>query len=253
MTQKELPADAGARQGAQAVIYAFRSPGSGAVYIGKHQCDPTGWPQRGNGRLPDGYAGSGKIIRQVHQRHGDRVMWRILRIVGGGLDVVNGAERRAIRLARAVFGRKCVNKLDGGNGHTRASARAYLTTPSGRAHLAGTRDRLHSPEVVAKRNAALREQAKTPERQLQIAAARALTKTPEALAKLAETKRAYCATPKGKENTAKRVRASHTPEARAKARAAVAAFDASPEGKAKRKAAAAKAAATRAAKRGAPV
>lgn len=246
MTAQEVAAHAADRQPALVVIYAFGSPGSGAVYIGKHQCDPSGWPRKGMGRLPDGYRGSGRIILQIHRRHRDTVTWRILRIVSDGLAAVNDAERRAIRLARKIFGRLCVNKLDGGNGHTSDSAKAYLSTPSGAAHLAGISQRLHSPDVVAKRNAALREGAKSAERQRQIAESRLMTKTPEALAKLAQTKKAYCATDQGKVTTARRVLASHSPEARAKARESVRLFDASPEGKAKRKAAAAKAAETRA-------
>lgn len=245
MTQQELPAEARVRQGALAVIYAFRSPGSGAVYVGKHNCDPIGWPKRGSGKLPDGYKGSGRIIRQVHRRHGEAVEWRILSVVSGGLDAINAAEVRAIRLVRRIWGRRCVNKLDGGNGHTSASARAYLSTPSGAAHLAGIHHRLHSPEVVAKRNAALREQAKRPERQRQIAEARAMTKTPEALAKLSATKRAFYATPEGKDNASRQMKAVHTPEVRAKAAASRRAFDATPEGKARRSVAALKAAATR--------
>lgn len=246
MTAQEVAAHAADRQPAFSVIYAFQSPGSGAVYIGKHQCDPSGWPKKGTGRLPDGYRGSGRIICQIHRRHGNAVAWRILRIVNDGPAAVNDAERRAIRLARKIFGRLCVNKLDGGNGHTSQSAKAYLSTPSGLAHLAGIAQRLHSPEIVAKRNAALGERAKSAERQRQIAEARLMTKTPEALAKLAQTKKAYCATDAGRLATARRVLASHSPEARAKARESVRLFDASPEGKAKRKAAAAKGAETRA-------
>jgi len=110
-----------------AIIYAFRSPGSGAVYIGKHQCDPEGWPRRGSGKLPDGYRGSGVAVRNFHLRHGDRVQWRILATVTGGRDAVNAAERRAIRLARALFGRACVNRQDGGDGFTSEAAKAVAT------------------------------------------------------------------------------------------------------------------------------
>lgn len=64
----------------QVVIYAFKSPGSGAVYIGKHQCSPEGWPRRGTGCLPDGYRGSGVAVVNFHRRHGAAVQWRILAV-----------------------------------------------------------------------------------------------------------------------------------------------------------------------------
>ena len=42
--------------------------------------------------------------------------WRILARVGGTQEVINKAERRAIRLARAVFGALCLNHKNGGGG-----------------------------------------------------------------------------------------------------------------------------------------
>ena len=113
----------------RAVIYAFRSPGSGAVYIGKHQCSPEGWPRRGTGCLPDGYRGSGVVVGRFHRRHGAAVQWRILAVVDGDRDAVNAAERRAIRLARVVLGRRCVNVLEGGDGLTSADAQRMWRNP----------------------------------------------------------------------------------------------------------------------------
>lgn len=120
-----------------AVIYAFRSPGSGAVYIGKHEpksgVDPTQWPRRGNGRLPDGYKGSGNVVPRFHERHGTTVQWRILAIVP--LDDWVRAERRAIHLARLIFGPKCVNIRDGGEGFTSADAKRLASDPAQLARL----------------------------------------------------------------------------------------------------------------------
>lgn len=134
-----------------AVIYAFRSPGSGAVYIGKHECDPSRWPRRGSGRLPDGYAGGGKAVARFHARHGERVEWRILAVVAPG-DWPR-AERRAIRLARALFGQRCVNVLAGGPGLTISEAKRQWADPAWRARRVAS---LHTPDVKAKKDLARR-------------------------------------------------------------------------------------------------
>lgn len=136
------------------VIYAFRSPGSGAVYLGKHEpkVDPTTWPRRGNGKLPDGYDGSGAVVPRFHARHGAAVQWRILAIV----PVADWprAERRAIHLARLFFGRKCVNRKGGGEGFTSEEARAMHADPAVKArHAAALKDAIARPEVKARRQA----------------------------------------------------------------------------------------------------
>ena len=103
-----------------AVIYAFKSPGSGAVYVGKHKVHPMDlveWSRAGVGPLPDGYLGSGRRwLRIVEDDGSAAVEWRILARVGGTQDVINKAERRAIQLARAVFGALCLNHKNGGGG-----------------------------------------------------------------------------------------------------------------------------------------
>lgn len=137
------------------VIYAFRSPGSGAVYIGKREpkVNPTGWPRRGRGYLPDGYKGSGDVVPRFHARHGSRVEWRILAIVP--VADWSRAERRAIHLARLIFGRKCVNIRDGGEGSTSADARALWTDPTyAQRTKAGIRAAMARPAVKAKLSAA---------------------------------------------------------------------------------------------------
>jgi hypothetical protein len=176
-----------------AVIYAFRSPGSGATYIGKHQCSPEGWPRRGTGCLPDGYRGSGVVVGHFHRRHGAAVQWRILTVVDGGRDAVNAAERRAIRLARAALGRKCVNKADGGDGQTREAALLLSADPDWREKVrAATRAALANPEVRAKQSAAQKLASARPEvyakRVAAAAFAAASSKTPEVLAKVRAAK-----------------------------------------------------------------
>lgn len=135
------------------VIYAFRSPGSGAVYVGKHECDPDGWPRRGNGRLPDGYKGSGDVVPRFHARHGAAVQWRILAVVS--LDDWPRAERRAVDLARAIFGRKCVNIRGGGRGLSSAESRAMLADPEiVKRQRQASRQAMDRPEVREKMRAA---------------------------------------------------------------------------------------------------
>lgn len=178
------------------VIYAFRSPASGAVYVGKHQCSPEGWPRRGAGRLPDGYKGSGVAVVNFHRRHGAAVQWRILAVVDGDRDTVNAAERRAIRLARAVLGRQCVNRQAGGDGMTSDDARALLSRPEVRERLA----------------AANRSRAATPEGVMQLAQAQ-------------EVARASGSWKQG-------LRQAQAPAARDKQRASLAAYADTPEGQA---------------------
>ena len=178
------------------VIYAFRSPGSGAVYVGKHQCNPDGWPRRGTGPLPDGYRGSGVAVVNFHRCHGAAVQWRILAVVDGDRGAVDAAERRAIRLARSVFGRRCVNRQAGGEGMTSEDARALLARPEVRERLA----------------AANRARAASPEGVLQLARAQ-------------EVARASGSWKQG-------LRDAQAPAARDKQRASLAAYADTPEGKA---------------------
>lgn len=241
-----------------AIIYAFRSPGSGAVYIGKHQCDPEGWPRRGNGRLPDGYGGSGVAVRNFHRRHGDRVEWRILATVTGDRDAVNAAERRAIRLARALFGRACVNRLDGGDGLTREEAQAlnrrnvsdpkwlarqretlaaWRSSPEGREAMGRALAKAHTnPDAVARRDAALARWNASPEGRAHLQALvtspaareqrqRALAKArlPEAKAKADAGRAAWNASAEGKAQLAAALTKARQPEFQAKARDTLAA------------------------------
>lgn len=202
----------------RAVIYAFRSPGSGAVYIGKHQCCPDGWPRRGTGPLPDGYRGSGVAVANFHRRHGAAVQWRILATVA--LSDWQLAERRAIRVARLILGRKCVNRADGGEGLTsgdfnqiwsnpktraklKSSAKARIATPEGAAQLAKFLAAAKTPEALAKISASNRAWAKTAEGLAHLARNRASARKPEARAKLSASQTALALTPARKAQLAR--------------------------------------------------
>lgn len=233
----------------RAVIYAFRSPGSGATYIGKHQCDPEGWPRRGTGPLPDGYRGSGVVVGHFHRRHGAAVQWRILAVVAGDRDAVNAAERRAIRLARTSLGRRCVNKADGGDGQTREAALRMAADPDWREKVrAATKAGWANPEVRAKQSAAQKLACKRPEvRAMRVAAGKAASEashTPEAKAKIkaarvrpeamaafsAAMKEAHARPDVKAKHRAATREAKNRPDARAQARAKQVAHLMTPEG-----------------------
>jgi len=181
----------------QAVIYAFRSPGSGDVYIGKHECDPVGWPRRGSGKLPDGYGGSGVAVRNFHRRHGGEVQWRILALFDDGKDAVNAAERRAVRLARALFGRRLVNVLAGGDGYTSDDLRAMWA----------------DPEYVARRSLAHKEAYAQPEVRAKVSAVQAQAQNrPEMRAQRSASGKARAQTPAGAEVLARAQSAALCPE-----------------------------------------
>ena len=172
-----------------AVIYAFRSPGSGATYIGKHQCSPGGWPRRGTGCLPDGYRGSGVVVGHFHRRHGAAVQWRILAVVDGGRDAVNAAERRAIRLARALLGKLCVNHASGGDGLSSQDAKAMWAHPeTGSRMRKAHSDLTQSDHWKAANLAAMQRRADDP---AWLERNRQLCKSPERNAKIAAGLRAY--------------------------------------------------------------
>lgn len=148
-----------------AVIYIFQCP-KGRVYAGRRSVSPEAlrcWPNRGHGPLPDGYVGSGKAWQAVARRHGAALVWRIVARVAGDRDAANAAERRAIRLARAVWGRKCLNVADGGDGQTREAMQRYWADPASanrnRAAIVAARG---DPVVEARRLTGLAQAMKDP-------------------------------------------------------------------------------------------
>lgn len=187
----------------QAVIYAFCSPGSGGVYIGKHAVTRDAlekWPRRGTGCLPDGYRGSGVVVGHFHRKHGAAVQWRILARVTGTRDRMNAAERRAIRLARHILGRLCVNQRDGGDGITSERARELWSDPE---RMAGVARKHLDPDFAARRDA-------------QFAEFQARPRTPEHKAKLAACLNKWNGTPEAKAHLAVLLARNHTPEVIAK-------------------------------------
>lgn len=153
-----------------AVIYIFRCP-KGRVYAGRRSVSPEAlrcWPNRGHGPLPDGYCGSGTAWQAVARRHRAALAWRIVARVDGDRDTVNKAERRAIRLARAVWGQNCLNVADGGDGFTPDEARVQ----AGRNYA--------RPEYVEKLRSAMAVRSADPDWQAQMTAQnRARGKDPE--------------------------------------------------------------------------
>lgn len=220
----------------QAVIYIFRCP-KGRVYVGRRTVSPEAlrcWPGQGINRLPDGYAGSGKAWQSIHRRHGRMCIWRIVARVEGGRDAVNRAERRAIHLARLIFGPKCVNILSGGEGLTSEEARALHADPAVKErHKAGAREAQNRPEVKAKQRidpsirarravaAAARPEVKAKQRSV----AKEVSARPEVIAKRVTVGRALARTP---ERKAHLDRARQINNRKRRARKALAPFTISP-------------------------
>lgn len=213
------------------VIYLFTSP-SGRAYCGWHGCDHAAIPRRGTGPLPDKkrYTGSGKLWDNVARKHGPALRWVILRRFPAGTSrsTADAAEQRAIRLVRRLWGERCANIRDGGQGMTSRDARALWADPG----------------YAERTGAAIREAFARPEVQAKVLAA---ANTPEALGKLSNSHKALAQTADRQEQLARATAASLTPEARArravaqtaevraKRRASLKAYAASPEGKAANK------------------
>lgn len=216
------------------VIYLFVSP-SGRAYAGRHTCQHEGWPRRGSGALPSGYRGSGKLWANVTLRHGPAIRWIILRRFGpdAARADIDAAERRAIRLVRAMWGERCVNILSGGDGFTSAESRETLSRPEVKAKLCAVaqamwadpevRAKLNAaqnrPEVKAKLSAAARTQVQTSEGRAHLASIQVSARDPVALAKRSSSHKALAMTPERRAHLDRIGVAAASPEARAKAAA----------------------------------
>lgn len=180
------------------VIYIFRST-SGRAYVGRRAVSAGAlrrWPRAGRGPLPDGYCGSGKVWQAVVARHGMAgAEWRILARVTGSRDEANAVERRAVRLARAIFGPSCVNIRDGGDGWNSDEARALCAA------------READPALAAKHRVKLRANAD------------AWNQSPEGKAHITALAASWNYSPEGRAAQAKARAAAASPEARAKAEA----------------------------------
>lgn len=183
----------------QAVIYIFRCP-KGRVYAGRRSVSPEAvrcWPNRGQCSLPDGYAGSGKAWQRVARKHRDALVWRIVARGDGTRQDADRAERRAVAITRAVFGRLCLNLRDGGQGMSSRDARALWADPEWAGRTGAAIREAHArPEVRAKMNAA--------------------ANSPEAKQRRSRTSKAVAQTQEGRDRLARATEASLTPEARAK-------------------------------------
>ena len=180
------------------VTYLFVSP-SGRAYAGWHGCDHTAIPRRGTGPLPDKvrYTGSGKLWDTVARKHGPNLRWIILQRFPGGTPraTLDAAERRAIRLVRRLWGDRCANIRDGGDGWNSDEARALVAA------------READPELAAQNRANLS------------AVAAAWNQSPEGKAHIAALAASWNYSPEGRAAQAKARAAAASPESRAKAEA----------------------------------
>lgn len=199
----------------QSVIYLFVSP-SGRAYAGKHECKHAAFPRRGHGALPSGYRGSGTLWAKVTRRHGPAIRWIILRRFGddAARADIDAAERRAIRLVRAIWADRCLNVFAGGGGITSADASALWTDPvyAGRVIQA-----INSPAVQSKKSVAQKAAWKLPEVRARIKGAqKAAWSSPEARARQSAASKEVQARPEVRaQSSASHKALAKTPERRA--------------------------------------
>lgn len=147
-------------------IYAFFwEAGSGGVYIGKHEHpEAQQWPESGEGRLPSGYGGSGKVIRAARRAHGDSAFrWRLLEVVPAGMDW-EAAERRWVTWGREQHGERCRNLANGGEGLDSETVKELWERPEYRYRLeAANRERWDDPEYRQRMSAGRRTLWEDPE------------------------------------------------------------------------------------------
>jgi hypothetical protein len=86
-------------------IYMVTTP-TGKVYCGKHRL-------KGDEK---GYLGSGVLIKASVKKYGKEAHIKEQVFVSEDYDLVNKAERCIIRLAKFVYGKKCLNIQPGGDG-----------------------------------------------------------------------------------------------------------------------------------------
>lgn len=220
------------------VIYLFVSP-SGRAYAGRHTCQHEGWPRRGSGALPSGYRGSGKLWANVTRRHGSAIRWIILRRFGpdAARADIDAAERRAVRLARAMWGERCMNLREGGEGFTSTDAHALWADPAcaakitasnkeaanrpeARARLSATaKAAMADPEARARQTASNKEVSNRPEVKAKVSAAsKAAWADPAYAAKISAASKAHAQTPAGRAHLAAIRPSAHTPETKEKIR-----------------------------------
>lgn len=165
------------------------------------------WPNRGQGTLPDGYAGSGAAWWRIAQKHKAALVWRIVARVRGSRAKVDAAERRAIRLTRHLWAERCMNIREGGQGYTPLEAQA--------SSVAAWAD----PDVRSRNMAHLQAMFTSPEiREKHKAARKVAANKPEARAAHSNFMKGYAATPEGHAQMEAMRAKARSPEARAKHR-----------------------------------
>lgn len=151
--------------GSPVAIYAFFwEAGSGGVYIGKHEHpEAQQWPESGEGRLPSGYGGSGKVIQAARRVHGDSAFrWRLLEVVPAGMDW-EAAERRWVAWGREQHGERCRNLANGGEGLDSETMRELWECPQRRQRVSeASREQWKDPEYRERISEAVRAQWQDP-------------------------------------------------------------------------------------------
>jgi hypothetical protein len=169
----------------------------------------------------------GVVDEHFHRKHGEAVQWRILAVVPVA-DWVR-AERRAIRLARAIFGRLCVNVLSGGDGFTSSEARELglknAADPAWRAKNRAQLERTHQdPAWQAANRAHLGRINSEPEARIQLGRMNEASTTPEARKKRSAKLKSHANTIKGKAQLARAAAIRSRKAARRRAAKALAPF-----------------------------
>lgn len=175
-------------------IYAFFwEAGSGGVYIGKHEHpEAQQWPESGEGRLPSGYGGGGKVIQAARRAHGDSAFrWRLLEVVPAGMDW-EAAERRWVAWGREQHGERCRNLANGGEGLDSETVKELWERPEYRYRLeAANRERWDDPEYRQRMSAGRRTLWEDPEyRERALRSLRTIWESPQQRERTAESSRA---------------------------------------------------------------
>lgn len=122
------------------VIYCFTwAAGSGGVYVGKRtppaHHNVAEWPTSGTGRLPCGYAGSGKVITNARAKHPEEAFsWCILEVVPAGGDYAE-AEARWVAWAKENHPEVCRNLTNGGDGYDSEAMKSLWGCQTHRARI----------------------------------------------------------------------------------------------------------------------
>lgn len=90
-------------------IYEMRHTPTGRVYVGQRKLPKGKTPET------DDYMGSGKLWKRIYKAHPEECVKTILAVVENK-EEVNELEKKFIAHYRELYGNKCVNVADGGDG-----------------------------------------------------------------------------------------------------------------------------------------